>query len=273
MNDILTTELDRRDFLKVGAMAAGTTLALTSLGHAKDTAALPKDHPGIKSHQDTAGGMALLEQEIVETLKPKDFTHLIGQVDGLSETQLRNHFKLYEGYINKLNLLHQLIAKADQEMLSGANASYAPYREMHVEQSYAHNGVVLHELYFGNLGKASQPSKELQAVVNRSFGSWDNYVQHLVAVGKSMRGWAITGFDLRDGHIRNFGLDLHNQWSPMHFYPILVLDVYEHAYMIDYATDRAKYIDTFLKNIDWTAVDKRLMFAVHHLMAGPKATE
>lgn len=271
MTDLFEQHLHRREFLKLGAAAAGSTLALGGLAQAQSPT-LPKKHRGIKSHQDIPGGMALLEQEIVETLTAKDYSHLVGKVPGLSEAQLRNHFKLYEGYANRLNQIHQLIAKADDAMIKEANTTYAPYRELHVEQSYAHNGMVLHELYFGNLLYTQGPSSEVKTMINRSFGTWDNYIKHLVGVGKAMRGWAITGFDLRDGHLRNFGLDLHNQWSPMHFYPILVLDVYEHAYMVDYGVDRAKYLDVFVQNINWPAVDKRLMFAVHHLMAGPSST-
>lgn len=267
--------LPRRDFLKLSAVAAGSTLALGNLAQAATktpAVTTPKNHPPIKSHQDVAGGISLLEQETVQTVTAKNYSHLLGKLDGISENQLKAHFKLYEGYVNKINLLHQLIAKADEEALAGTNPTYAAYREMHVEQSYAHNGVVLHEMYFGNLGAGTQPSSEVKAMINRSFGSWDNYVRHLIAVGKSMRGWAITGFDMRTGHLRNFGLDLHNQWSPMHFYPVLVLDVYEHAYFMDYGTERAKYLDAFLKNVDWNAVQKRLLFAVHHLSSGPAST-
>lgn len=262
----LESSVFRRDFLKMAA--AGTALAaMPLLAHSQ-----PKKHPPMQSHKDLAGGMALLKQEVVDTLTPKDFTPLIGKVKGLSESQLRQHFKLYEGYVNKLNSIHQAIAQADDAMLSGTASSYAPYRELHVEQSFSQNGVVLHELYFGNLGSGSEPTKEVKAIIEANFGTWDGYLKHLVAVGKSMRGWAMTGFDLRDGKVRNFGLDLHNQGSPTHFYPLLVLDVYEHAYMVDYGTDRSKYLTAFLSDIDWQAVHQRLMFAVHHLMAGPTAT-
>lgn len=272
MHEISEQLLPRRDFLKLGAMAAGSTLALTSLAQAQ-TPQLPPSHPPIQTHKDLPGGIALLEQETVDVVMAKDYSHLLGNVEGLSDAQLKAHFKLYEGYVNKVNLLHKLIAEADDAKLAEANGTYAPFREMHVEQSFAHNGVVLHELYFANLGPKSQPSAELKAMINRDFGSWGNYVKHLVAVGKSMRGWAVTCFDLRDGHVRNFGLDTHNQWVPTMAYPILVLDVYEHAYMIDYGTDRGKYLDVFLANVNWNTVDKRLLYAVHHLATGPRITD
>ncbi len=269
MDDFLNNTVPRREFLKVGAIAAGSTFALSSLLNGKALAETMKPATSKRLQED----MARLKQEIVDTLTPKDYSHLLGHVDGLSDNQLRQHFKLYENYINKTNLLNQLIRKADQEMLSGANPTYAPYREMLVELSYAHNGVVLHELYFGNLGHHGAPHKNLVAVIQGSFGSWENYLKHLMAAGKASRGWAITGFDMRDGHLRNYGLDQHNQWAPVHFYPILALDVYEHAYMIDFGTNRSQYLDVFVNNVNWEAVYNRLLFAVHHLMSGPAATD
>jgi Fe-Mn family superoxide dismutase len=161
----------------------------------------------------------------------------------------------------------------DDKTLGESNAAYGVLREMSVELSFCHNGVILHEMYFGNLGKNSEPSESLKKLITRDFGSWDKFIQHFVAMGKSMRGWAVMGFDMLDGKLRNYGLDQHHEFMPAMFYPLLVLDVYEHAYMIDFGTARAKYLDVFMQNINWQVVDKRLMFAVHNLMSGPKVTE
>ncbi len=262
MEPIWDQSMLRRDFLKMGALAAGSALSLAPLSAVAEK-------PSAKGEPPSA---ATANQQTIEPIAPKDYSHLLGQVQGLSDAQLLAHFKLYENYVSKANLLHQLIAQADARMLAEANPAYSTYREMHLEQSYAHNGVILHELYFGNLAPHNQPSWELDAMITRGFGSWENYQRHLIATGKAMRGWAITGLDLRDGTLRNFGLDLHNQWSCMHMHPLLVLDVYEHAYMIDFGTDRTKYLDVFMRNINWQAVHDRLIFAVHHLMAGPAST-
>jgi superoxide dismutase, Fe-Mn family len=275
MNDFFETELPRRDFLKMSgtALAAGSALMLPGFAQAENKLAA-NTNGRLQGRKDMMmSAMALLDKERVEKLVPKDFSSLLGHLDGISDNQLSQHFKLYEKYVGKANELHQAIANADEEMLKAANPTYSAFREMHAEQSYAHNGVVLHELYFGNLGAKGGVSSDFKAIVNRTFGSWDTYIKHLVAVGKSMRGWAITGFDARDGYVRNFGLDLHNQGMPTTFYPILVLDVYEHAYMVDYGIDRGKYLDAFLKNVNWETIDNRLMYAVHHMMAGADSTD
>lgn len=265
MTEQLNQPLSRRDFLKLGASSVATAaLALSPL--AAQAASKPKQTQFEKA-------MAALPQDVVETLKAKDFSGLLGNVPGFSDAQLKAHFKLYENYVSKTNLLNSQIAQADSALLSGANGAYAPFREMQVELSFNHNGVVLHELYFGNLGAKGEPGKNIKTMLIQAFGSWENYIAHLVACGKAARGWVITGFDMLDGKFRNYVLDSHNQGVPVHVYPIIVLDVFEHAYFIDYATDRGKYLDAFISNLNWPTIENRLLFAVHHFMSGPKATE
>ena len=87
-----------------------------------------------------------------------------------------------------------------------------------------------------------------------------------------MRGWAMLGYDMLDGKLRTYGMDQHHEWAPIHVYPILLMDVYEHAYMIDYGTARAKYLDVFMANINWSVVNNRLLYAVHNIKTGPSAT-
>ena len=290
--DIVQTESDvfakpaqptsRRQFLKQGALLAGTALVASS-GLSKAFASsssgqtaqanLPTNHPQIKMHDTVAGGLDLLEQETIDSLKAKDFSHLLGGgVKGLSDDQLSQHFKLYEGYVAKTNQLNTQLANISQQALDSANTSMGEYRDALEARSYTHNGAVLHELYFGNLGWTTDPSTSLRALVDRDFGNWDRFQAQLVAAGKAARGWAVLVLDMRDGHLKIFGMDEHNAFMPAMAYPLLSLDVYEHAYMVDYGIARAKYLDTFIQNINWEAVHKRLMFAVHHLQTGPKVT-
>lgn len=193
----------------------------------------------------------------------KDFSRLVGKTDGLSGSQIEQHIKLYKGYIAKAN---ELTAKLREADLQGANATYAPLREMLVEESYAVNGVIFHEYYFGNLGgSGGEPSGDLRAAVDERFGGHGKFIDYVKAAGKCMRGWVVVGYNTRGGHLSTFGLDMHNMWTPANVVPILVLDVYEHAYMVDYGIERGKYLDAFVKNLDWGVVARRLEHARKHI--------
>jgi len=233
----------RREVLMMGAIAAGSLASIG--GAAKAAPALAAASP---SGQDP--------------YVAKDFSALSGKLDGLTASQIDQHLKLYKGYIGKANEIHAKLQDAD---LTSANATYAPLRELLMEQSYAVNGAVYHELYFGNLGgKGGDPTGDFKAAVDERFGSTGKFMDLLKASGKCMRGWVIVGYNTRGGYIDTFGLDMHNMWSPASTVPLLVLDVYEHAYMIDYGIDRAKYLDAFAKNLDWEVVGKRLAMARKH---------
>ena len=194
-----------------------------------------------------------------EPYMAKDFSNLVGKLDGFTASQIEQHLKLYKGYIGKANELTQKLKDAD---IAGANATYSPLREMLVEESYAVNGVIYHELYFGNLGGGGgEPAGDVRSAIEDRWQSHGKFMDYLKAAGKCMRGWVIVGYNLRAGHLSTFGLDMHNMWSPAGVIPILVLDVYEHAYMIDFGIDRAKYLEVFVKNLNWDVVSKRLAYA------------
>lgn len=192
-----------------------------------------------------------------EPYTAKDYSDLTTKkMEGLSNSQIEQHLKLYQGYIRKSNEIYTKLKDVD---ITSANATYAPLRELLMEQSYAVNGVIYHELYFGNLGgRGGEPVGELKDALEERFGPGGKFMDYLKAAGKSMRGWVVVGYNTRAGHIDTFGLDMHNMWSPANIVPLLVLDVYEHAYMIDYGIERGKYLDAFLKNLDWDVVAKRL---------------
>ncbi len=191
----------------------------------------------------------------------KDFKYLLSEkMEGLSNNQLEQHLKLYNAYIAKANDLQSKLKTVSQE---GVNPTWAPMRELLLESSYAVNGAIYHELYFNNLtSKVTSPTSDLKAALDERFGSNDKFIDYLKASGKCMRGWVIVGFNMRANHLDVFGLDMHNMWSPANLVPILALDVYEHAYMIDYGIDRAKYLDAFVKNLNWEIVSKRFNLAM-----------
>jgi superoxide dismutase, Fe-Mn family len=245
-DDVVT----RREVLLMGAMAAGTLVAGAPV-IAQPAIAAATAAPGDKIYV------------------AKDFSGLLGKKNGFTDSQLSQHFKLYEGYIGKANELNNKLKEVD---ISNANATYAPLREMLVEESYAVNGVVFHEYYFGNLGgKGGEPTGDLRAAIEERWGSNAKFMDYLKASGKCMRGWVVIGWNLRGNHLSAFGLDMHNMWTPTHVVPIMVLDVYEHAYMIDYGIDRGKYLDAFINNLDWDVVAKRLVYA-HKCSSGADST-
>lgn len=246
----------RREVLMMGAVAATSLVAVNAASAATAAAA---------SGQAAAGSVGSKEP-----YQAKDFSHLVGKnMDGLSGNQIEQHIKLYKGYVGKSN---EIFAKLKEADLTNPNGTYSPLRELLVEQSFAVNGMVYHEFYFGNLGgNGGDPTGEVKAALDERFGSTGKFMDFLKASGKCMRGWVVVGYNTRGGHIDTFGLDMHNMWSPQNLVPLLVLDVYEHAYMIDYGIDRAKYLDAFAKNLDWQVVAKRLA-AVKKLASGADST-
>lgn len=265
----------RREFLKKAAALGGTALALSQLrliAHAEGTTKQLPVNAGGK-----AGGLTMNGQPVpsdhpmhgydaTANIQVKTFPNL-ATVEGISQNQLGQHVELYNGYVKRINEIEFLISTSQPDALQSANSAYSPYRELHLEQSYVLNGVVLHEYYFENIGgdrKSPTQTELVHKIFTQEFGSWENYVNHLTAVGKSMRGWAMTAYNMRDHRVHNYGLDLHNQGVPIHVMPLLVLDVYEHAYMIDFGTKRPLYLEAFMRNVDWSVVDSRLKTMMLH---------
>jgi len=239
--------LGRRDFLKLGLLT--TAIALTSSNSSSAAE---------KTGNDSSGGLPVVSPPI-EKYIAKKYDHLLsGKLNGLSDDQLKAHFTLYEGYIKKINETEAKIKSFDVK-----NGDLGLYRAFHLTQTFALGGAVLHELYFGNLGATDkEPKDTLKKFIDRDFGNVQNFIGHLKLTGKAMRGWAIAALNFRTGKLHIYGLDQHHQDVPNMVYPILALDVYEHAYMIDYKIDRAKYLDVFAENLNWKPVQKRLETAL-----------
>src|SRR5262245_2181327 len=198
------------------------------------------------------------------TYKPKHFN--LSGLQGISDKTLEMHFKLYEGYVKNVNELNERImeilkdGKVDQEELPA-------YSELTRRLGYEYNGMVLHEYYFQNMQRHGQgepaADSDLRRAAEMSFGSYDTWKVDFVGVGK-MRGvgWAICYQDPTTGMISNHWITLHEVGNVAGFLPILVMDVWEHAYLLDYApSDRPKYIEAFFSNINWDAVQGRLQHA------------
>ncbi|MDD5251213.1 MAG: Fe-Mn family superoxide dismutase [Patescibacteria group bacterium] len=181
------------------------------------------------------------------TLKPLKYKGL----PGLSERQLAEHHDvLYAGYVKKTNEIREALGTAD---LASANGTYGAWRELKVEEVFAVNGVVLHERFFDNLTPGgSKPEGRIAEMIERDFGSLERWQEEMIANGLSSRGWVVLAYDLNEGRLRNYVCERHDQGGVWGAIPLLVLDVYEHAYFLDYATARKKYLEAFLQNIDWS---------------------
>ncbi|MCL6562030.1 MAG: superoxide dismutase [Firmicutes bacterium] len=178
-------------------------------------------------------------------------------MQGISKEEIEQHHGiLYKGYVNKLNEIRTKLETVDY---SAANQSYSDLRAMKTEETFCLNGALLHEWYFDNLGgKGGKAHGRILELIERDFGSWERFETIFKSTGLAVRGWVVLGYELDDGKLRVYGQDAHNVGVPWGVYPLLILDVYEHAYGIDYGVKRAPYIDAFMQNIDWDAVNQRL---------------
>lgn len=169
-------------------------------------------------------------------------------LEGISLKTLQEHYKLYEGYVKKTNEIQKKVQEADK---SEANGVYSYIGELKRQETFAVNGMKLHEVYFGHLGSDGTPSGELVKMIERDFGSMEKWKEEMVATGLSARGWAITAYDLKDKKLHIYGSDAQNIGAVWGAVPVIAIDVYEHAYFIDYGTGRKGYIEAFFKNLDW----------------------
>ncbi len=184
------------------------------------------------------------------TAKPLPFS--LRRVGNISEKALEiHHDKLYVGYVNKKNEIEEKLKNADR---AAANATHSDFRDLKLEETFAANGVYLHEDYFSVLGGEGQSladAGELGSAIALEFGSVDDWVADFRACGMSARGWAVLAYDTNDGRLHNYIGDMHNQGGVWGAIPVIVLDVYEHAYFMDYGSDRKSYIEDFMKHLDW----------------------
>jgi superoxide dismutase, Fe-Mn family len=185
-------------------------------------------------------------------------------LNGISDKTLEMHFKLYEGYVKETNNLTDRIT----EFIKDGNVDQdemPAYSELTRRLGFEYNGMVLHEYYFDNLksgGGRGNPEKtsQFQKAAESTFGSYDIWKADFVGIGK-MRGvgWAICSQNPANGRISNLWVSLHEIGNVAGFTPILVMDVWEHAFLLDYKpAERPKYIEAFFSNIDWTTVEERL---------------
>jgi len=186
----------------------------------------------------------------------KDYSKLIG-MEGFSETLLKNHFTLYQGYVTNTNKVMDIL----NQMLKDGKTATPEYAELKRRIGWEFNGMRLHEYYFENLGGKGGINKDgkLAKKLTEDFGNYETWEKDFKAVG-SMRGigWAVLYQDVTNGKLMNFWINEHDVSHPAGCNPLLIMDVFEHAFMIDYGLKRADYIEAFFKNILWSAAETRL---------------
>jgi superoxide dismutase, Fe-Mn family len=207
--------------------------------------------PAPKSSQkeNALATLAFNHEEIVaRALKPRLY-----ELDGISRESVEAHYKLYQGYVAKRNEILEALAEVD---LSSANQVYSEIRALKLDLTFAIGGIKNHEIYFEHLGgDGGDPDGAIGDLIERDFGSAGNWKADLTATGMAGRGWAWTAYDWDEGRLFNYLGDAQNTFPIWNATPLIALDVYEHAYFLDYQTDRAGYIEAFFANLDWSTVN------------------
>ncbi len=177
----------------------------------------------------------------------------VAQAGLISEKTLAiHHDKLYAGYVAKANEIAQKLAPLmTGGDVSSANQSFSELRGLKDGETFATNGVYLHEYYFATLDGTGAPEGELVEALTQMHGSWENFVAYFAACGMAARGWVVLAWDIQAQALGIYQADAHNQGGIWGAVPVLVLDVYEHAYFIDFGSDRKSYIQEWFKTINW----------------------
>lgn len=197
----------------------------------------------------------MIAQDMPARYKVKEFSIVMEPGKGLSNKQIDQHKQLYVGYVGKRNEIDQKLQTVDR---AGSNATYSPFRALKTSETFARNASLLHEMYFENLATGHEVGPSTLKAIIQNFGSFDFFKEDVMASCIAARGWVLTCYNLDDGRIQNYVLDSHNNTVPVMTIPLLVIDVYEHAYMIDYGINRKEYLATIWENINWAVVEERV---------------
>ena len=188
-------------------------------------------------------------------LTPKTFAS-IRELTGISARTQEEHYELYKGYVGKVNEIQKKLDAVDR---TTANQIFSDLRSLRVDYSFALGGMKNHEIFFGHLGgKGGAPSGRLKEQIERDYPSYDAWLADFKASGLAARGWVWLAYDHDLSMLTTVVGDAQNTFPIWNATPVLALDVYEHAYWFDYGRARAKYIDAFFNNLDWSVVAAHL---------------
>lgn len=189
------------------------------------------------------------------SLEPRNYD--FSNVKYFSPIQLSEHYVLYTKYIDSLNRINEDL-KSDKTYIK-CNSNYSNIRSAQKSKTYCFDAVKLHELYFENLtGNNNRIYGSIEKVIADTFGSYQSFLEKFKCIGMSMRGWVLFCYDKYNKEYYIYGQDSHDDGVMLYAEPLIVMDVYEHAYMIDFGTNRSLYIDSFFRNLDFNVVNKRM---------------
>jgi len=176
---------------------------------------------------------------------------------GISQKTIENHYgKLYQGYVKKMTEIQEKLKNVDKSL---ANATFSDLRGLKLEEGFAADAILLHEAYFDILGGEGKPAGEIIEAIRKDFGSFEKWEEEFKSLGLCSRGWVILAYDFNEGRLRDYIADAHNQGGIWGTAPVIVLDVYEHAYFIDHGSDRKSYIEAFFQNLNWEVINRKFL--------------
>jgi Fe-Mn family superoxide dismutase len=183
-------------------------------------------------------------------------------LNGISDRTLKNHHDtLYAGYVAKKNEIENRLEKLGREMVRGGasigNSTYSELRALKEGETYAANGVYLHEWHFEILGGDGkfEDARELIDALSETYGSLEGFIKYFSECAMAARGWTVLAWETRESRLWIYNCDAHSQGGIWGALPIIVIDVYEHAYVMDYGADRQAYLKAFWKNFNWSAAN------------------
>lgn len=193
--------------------------------------------------------------------KPLKFSK---ELRGISAKTLAiHHDKLYAGYVKKSNEIGEKLTALMKSGQYEGNATFSELRALKEAETFAVNGVYLHEWYFDVLGGEGDWSKapELSRAMVEKWGSMEEGLKYFSACAMAARGWSVLAWDVKAGKLKHYNGDAHNQGGVWGAIPVIVIDVYEHAYFIDYGSDRQAYLQDFWKNFNWATAEETYLKA------------
>ncbi|MBI4158567.1 MAG: superoxide dismutase [Candidatus Yanofskybacteria bacterium] len=187
----------------------------------------------------------------------KELTYKSDSLKGISQKTVDiHHGKLYKGYVDKTNEIGEKLGELRRSGKAEGNQTYSELRGLKLGETFAENGVYLHENYFAILGGDGVPKGEILKAIEEKFGSFEEFKAYFTACGMAARGWAILCWDMNEKRLMQYNCDAQNHGGVWGCVPIIAMDVYEHSYFIDTGSDRKTYIEAFFNNLNWNKVEE-----------------
>lgn len=233
-------ELNRRELLAAGAAVTTASVIPNNL---------------IAAVSQGSGSLTGAKEVAIPTLPEKVFST---ESAGIKRATHEAHLKLWQGYARKTNEIRKALSELTADSTK-ANQIYSQLRSLKVDYSFAYQGLINHNIYFDTIGgRGGAPTGTVADLIKSSFGTPETWAEDWKASGLAARGWVFLAFDHDEKRLFNYVGDAQNTFPVWNHTCVLAMDVYEHAYFLDFAEKRAAYVDAYMKVIDWDAVNARL---------------